>query len=275
MPSVVLAKDISGRIEQLLDNLPQALLLVGAHGAGLLTTAKMLAGDKLNSIIEPTDKNGNVDKTSGKIRIEQIRNLTDHAIGKSRIDRIYIIDDADSMQHQAQNAFLKLLEEPLPHVHFILLAHDESALLPTVLSRMQFLRLPSISREQSEQILDNLLVHDATTRAQLLFLAKGLPGELVRLAQNPNDFKTKSEAIALAKLFLQGSQVDKFRVIQQVSVERSLTLQMLIYARMIIEHSLRSKPSDDLVTMLDQIGTAYDRISANGQIKLQLTALVL
>jgi hypothetical protein len=61
--------------------------------------------------------------------------------------KVYIIDNAEDMNTQAQNAMLKLLEEPPPSVCIILCVSNPSALLPTVLSRCGIIR----SREELHQ----------------------------------------------------------------------------------------------------------------------------
>ena len=69
--------------------------------------------------------------------IEEIRQLRQEAfIAPNESDRkIYILHNAQSMTAQAQNALLKILEEPPETVIFILLCENRSALLETVLSR--------------------------------------------------------------------------------------------------------------------------------------------
>ena len=61
---------------------------------------------------------------------------------------VIIIDGAGAMTPEAANALLKTLEEPPPGVLFLLLADDEEALLPTIRSRCQALRLLPMSRRQ-------------------------------------------------------------------------------------------------------------------------------
>lgn len=78
---------------------------------------------------------------SGKLRknivIDQIRDLGQDALiaPNEAARKVYIIEPADSMNIPAQNAALKLLEDPPPHVHFILCAANAELLLPTVRSR--------------------------------------------------------------------------------------------------------------------------------------------
>ena len=106
--SLIFEPSTERQIQTLARSLPQALLLTGADGAGLLTTAKYLAGPALAGIIQPTNKDGQAD-ASGVIHINQIRDLRQYTRGVANSKAVYVIDDASAMNHQAQNAFLKLL----------------------------------------------------------------------------------------------------------------------------------------------------------------------
>ena len=61
--------------------------------------------------------------------------------------KIYIIEKADTMNVQAQNALLKTLEEPPAYAMFLLLAEREEGFLPTVLSRVVTMKLRPLSLE--------------------------------------------------------------------------------------------------------------------------------
>lgn len=271
-----LAKQAAEDIERLKQHLPHAVLLVGPEGTGLHTIATSIAGKNLCGVVNPTDAKGETDTTtSGIIRVSQIRDLASHAMSKTRNERIYIIDNADQMNTQTQNAFLKLLEEPVNHVHFILLAHHAESLLPTVRSRVQQLTISPIDHAQSLGLLDELLVTGITMRSQLLFLADGLPAELSRLVTDKTGFRDKAAAVTAARQFLQGTTLEKLQVISEFSSSRPRTLTMLAYAQRILSHSLRQNPSGALVERSDLIAEAYDCIAANGHIKTQLTSLVV
>ena len=79
--------------------------------------------------------------TSGKLRREitvaQVRALTEDApvLPNEAAHKVYILPEADAMNTAAQNAFLKLLEEPPAFVSFLLCTRRPEALLPTVRSR--------------------------------------------------------------------------------------------------------------------------------------------
>jgi DNA polymerase-3 subunit delta' len=61
--------------------------------------------------------------------------------------RVFVIDSADAMADEAQNALLKTLEEPAPFVHLVLLSSEPEALLETVRSRCQAVRFASLPAE--------------------------------------------------------------------------------------------------------------------------------
>jgi DNA polymerase-3 subunit delta' len=66
---------------------------------------------------------------------------------------VAVITDAEAMRDEAANAFLKLLEEPRPHVTLVLTAERPDQLLPTVLSRCQRLRFDPLLPEEIEEAL--------------------------------------------------------------------------------------------------------------------------
>lgn len=67
--------------------------------------------------------------------------------------RMVLICDADTMNVQAQNALLKILEEPPSNTFFILLAQKLSLLLPTIISRCRKIGFKSLSDKMIEQCL--------------------------------------------------------------------------------------------------------------------------
>ena len=61
--------------------------------------------------------------------------------------KIYIIEKADTLNIQSQNALLKTLEEPPAHAVFLLLAERAEAFLPTMLSRVVVMKIRPLSAE--------------------------------------------------------------------------------------------------------------------------------
>lgn len=117
-----------------------------------------------------TDKAGKLRK---EILVEQIRALAaDAAVGPNQgAARVYIFPEAEAMNASAQNAFLKLLEEPPARTHFLLCAEDPERLLETVRSRCALLRLGGEASPAGKKARD---------RAGAFLDALGDPAELLR-----------------------------------------------------------------------------------------------
>ncbi len=88
------------------------------------------------------------------LSVAQIRELRADAFVKAHqaAHRVFIIEDAHRMNEQAQNALLKVLEEPPKNVIFILLVPSKTMLLDTIISRCVLLSLLGNKRESHDHI---------------------------------------------------------------------------------------------------------------------------
>jgi DNA polymerase-3 subunit delta' len=89
------------------------------------------------------------------IGIDQIRDLQNATCLPPYEGRckVFILDNAELLSHEAANCLLKTLEEPPPRVHLILLTASRSRLLPTVLSRCQEVELRPVPLNTATDIL--------------------------------------------------------------------------------------------------------------------------
>lgn len=85
-------------------------------------------------------------------RLSRFLSLTAHDGGY----RVVIVDPADDLNISAANALLKSLEEPPPRTVFVLIAHSPGALLPTIRSRCQVVRLHPLRGTEILQVLTEL-----------------------------------------------------------------------------------------------------------------------
>jgi DNA polymerase III subunit delta' len=96
--------------------------------------------------------------------------------------RVAIIDEAEAMNPNAANAFLKLLEEPPAKALIMLVSHAPGRLLPTIRSRCRLLALPPLSDLDVDALLARYRPElAATDRAVLLRLAEGSIGRALDL----------------------------------------------------------------------------------------------
>jgi DNA polymerase-3 subunit delta' len=87
--------------------------------------------------------------------------------------RVFVIEDADAMAEESQNALLKTLEEPPDYAHLILVSAEPEALLETVRSRCQEITFQSLPREVVERRLAALVEAPPETISALAALADG------------------------------------------------------------------------------------------------------
>ena len=107
--------------------------------------------------------------------------------------RVAIVEQAHRMNDDAQNALLKMLEEPPPGVTIVLCADDEECLLPTVRSRCVRVRLGAVAGRDIESWLGELGAADAPSAARFARLAGGSPGLALAYARAPEAGRLRGE----------------------------------------------------------------------------------
>lgn len=102
--------------------------------------------------------------------------------------KIYIVDEAEKMTQQAQNALLKTMEEPPSYAIILLLTTNQEAFLPTILSRCVQLKLkPLRDSVVKSHLVDTLHIAEADADIYAAF-ARGNLGKAIALASS-EDFK--------------------------------------------------------------------------------------
>lgn len=240
-----------------------ALLLTGDRGVGLgtiaRTVAKHLAG--ANSIILTPDERG-------KTAVEPVRKLYDLARGKQSTPFVIVIDDSDSMTAAAQNALLKLLEEPTENLHFILTTHKPLGLLPTVISRTQIIEVLPTS---ANDLLDGVKI-TPTKRAQALFMASNYPAEMSRLMSNDDYFRARARVTESAKAFLAANLYERLVMVSKLKT-RDEALAMAEALAALISFMLEKNADVRLSDNLLLTSQVIDNLSRNGNVRAQMTYL--
>jgi DNA polymerase-3 subunit delta' len=107
-----------------------------------------------------------------EIRVDQVRDLIGEVAGApfEARRRIFVVDDAHTMNEAAQNALLKSLEEPPPRSHVVLVTSSPLGLRHTIRSRCQSLSFGPLPRETVAAVLrerEGLSEEEALVRAGL------------------------------------------------------------------------------------------------------------
>ena len=131
-----IVKTLSNAIDN--QKIPQALLFCGPRGVGKTSCARILA-KKINDLDENFEYNIFELDAASNNSVEDIRNITEQIRIPPQYGnfKVYIIDEVHMLSNAAFNAFLKSLEEPPPHVVFILATTEKNKIIPTILSRCQ------------------------------------------------------------------------------------------------------------------------------------------
>jgi hypothetical protein len=262
-------------------NLPQGLIIDGPVGSGVLSVAKALARmvGSPEFIVRPKKKLKNefvVDLSDGSVVIEDIRLLYEQTRTRQPGEHVYIIDTGQkSMTHGAGNAFLKLLEEPRPGLHFIIVTHHFEQLLPTIISRSQRLSLLPITDEQTAGIIDDLGIEDPTKRTRLAFVGRGLPALIKRLADDEAYYAARVTIMRDAKTMLGLDTYAKLVVVNSYRENRADALTLLDDMNHQLRTVLKTNANPRLVEQISQNLDVRGRLSAGGNVRLHLSTAVL
>jgi hypothetical protein len=152
--------------------LPQALVLEGRRSTGRLSLTRSLArlllcDDPTGAIACGTCSQCRISLAShpdvvelgrepSALLVDTIRQEIVEQASMSPLQakrRIFIIPQIEQMQPTAANALLKVLEEPAPHTHLLMTKAPGRTVLPTIMSRVQCLRLGALRTEHVTAIL--------------------------------------------------------------------------------------------------------------------------
>lgn len=180
------------------ERLHHAYLFTGTRGVGKTTIARIFA-KSLNclqgitatpcgkcDVCVDVDQGNFVDlleiDAASRTKVDDTREILDnvqYAPTRGRF-KVYLIDEVHMLSKSSFNALLKTLEEPPPHVKFILATTDPQKLPVTVLSRCLQFHLKALTPKQIEQKLTEILTAENVTfeNSALTVLAKAARGSM-------------------------------------------------------------------------------------------------
>lgn len=166
----------------------------------------------------------------GTLKVDQVR-AVQHALAlkpyQSRY-RVALFLRFQEANDNAANALLKTLEEAPAHAILLLTADTPEALLPTIISRCEILRLRPLKIAEVESMLLSRGVE--AERARLLaHISGGRPGYANRLTGDASLLETRAERIADLQALLKSTRVKKFSYADKLSKDKDAMRQALMF----------------------------------------------
>jgi len=163
------------------------------------------------------------------LKVDQIRELQ-RSLSLSPYEatyRIALLLRFEEANASAANALLKTLEEPPPKVVILMTASDGEALLPTIVSRCEVIRLRPLSLDQVSEGLQAQWDLPAPNAKLLAHLSGGRPGFALRLNQNLELLEQRQIQVEEHQRLLSASRLERFSFAEEITKDRTILLNTL------------------------------------------------
>lgn len=138
------------------------------------------------------------------------------------------------------NKLLKLIEEPSADTLFILVAEDEESILPTILSRTQLIKIPSLSNDEIKTALINEYHIEKEKAVQIASISEGNYREALQLLQNPDE-DIQSQVRDWLNIIVKNNVSSQLKWIEEISrIGREKQKTFLKYFIHLLEQAIRS-----------------------------------
>jgi len=159
------------------------------------------------------------------------------------------------------NKLLKLVEEPPPNTLFILVAENESLLLPTIVSRCQMIKIPALDTSDIEKALIERSNTDAAKARQVAATAEGNYREALQLLQHSEE-DWQSLLRDWLNSIIKTGPIAQTKWVEEISrLGREKQKQFLRYFNHLLEQSIRSKVMGNNIYLPDNEKDFADRLN--------------
>ncbi len=265
-----------------------AVALIGNPGLGKTLLARDIATQLLgiaSTALATYPYFRSITPEDGSISIAQVRDarsfftLTIPSRTKHAVARALLVEDADTMTREAQNAFLKLLEEPPEDAICILTLAKPQRLLTTVRSRLQVIQ---VHKPRLEDVVAPFLAQGIEQAAveRALMLSGGSIAAAHELLTNTADTSTDT-SVNLVKATLAGDTFTRLAMIDSLVSDRAAAVRYVDTLILVVRASLQQAANGQQTRLkrwqqvLQAAQIAQVALAKKGNIKLVFTELML
>ena len=196
-----------------------AYMFEGPNGIGKNTMARELAAIllEMENLFNSPDYI-EIKPDGNSIKIAQIRKLqSDILVKPYKSYKIYVIDEAQKMTVEAQNALLKTLEEPPKYAIIILITDNKESLLDTIKSRCEIIKFTPIPMQE---VASYLTVNgiDSKRASLLANFSRGSMKKAIELSESEEFHLMREEVQKYVETFLNGNLIEIMDI--QSSIEK-------------------------------------------------------
>ena len=176
-------------------------------------------------LVQPVDKEGEVDRARGLIRVEHANELV-RAVAMRPMEgryKIFLIQDVHAANDNFANKILKTLEEPSAHVILLLTADDRVNVLPTIVSRCQVLPLRPLDLTTVRAALTSTWQLDAARADLLARLSTGRLGWAVQEADDAQFLATRTTSLERLQELTRSDRIDRLAFAEELAARRTHT----------------------------------------------------
>lgn len=148
------------------------------------------------------------------ITVDQIRGVVTDAYTKpyESEKKVYIIAYGDDMNEQAQNAFLKVLEEPPEYAVFVILAENNESLLQTIRSRCTTIKFNPVSDAKIREYIKTKFPESIEKIDFLVQYAGGIAGDIEKILNTENFQVLRRQSLDKLEELLSHRMLDSYVV---------------------------------------------------------------
>ncbi|MDU1443814.1 MAG: DNA polymerase III subunit delta' [Clostridium cochlearium] len=209
-------EDVKSHINNSINNgrFAHAYIISGEDGLGKSILVKEIALKLLNKKVNRMYADiieFKIKKESRSIKVDDIREINKEVNKKPYEEdkKVIIIYNSDFMTKEAQNAFLKTIEEPPKNVFILMLCESLDSILETIKSRCQIYKLNHLSQEDMKKYINKKYPNiDAELKETLLKISDGIPGKVEKFVEDENFKDIRDMSINILKKMLLSEKND-------------------------------------------------------------------